>query len=79
MGNPHPTKSKPCKIGRKHTTAKSLRHLGRIKSTLIKKTKENDKVWRRFKLEVKKFWNGGIEKYPKRPFFALTPDSQEGK
>ena len=23
MGNPHPTKSKPCKIGRKHTNAPS--------------------------------------------------------
>lgn len=67
MGNPHPTKSKPCKIGRKHTGAKSLRQIGRIKSFRLKQQREQAAKWRAFKKQVKAYWEQEQANFPKKP------------
>lgn len=64
MGNPKPTKSKPCKIGRKHTGALSIRlqakkALGKLIQKKINKSKF--KKWKRL---VKEYWLGKLENYP---------------
>ena len=64
MGNPHPTKSKPIKIGRKHTGAKSLRHKGRIASAAKQRHKIEAIRHRKFKAQVSAFWRGERENYP---------------
>lgn len=65
--NPHPTKSKPCKIGRKHTGAPGVRRLGRITSNTIKKHKQAVSRIRSFKAKVAAFWRGEIDVYPSLP------------
>lgn len=64
MGNPHPTKSKPCKIGRKHTGALSLRAIGRRKSAAYRSNKEETRKWRNFKKQVHEYWLGKRDRYP---------------
>lgn len=64
MANPHPTKSKPCKIGRKHTKAKSSRQR---EKDIARKRKANrikiGKLQKRKEL-VAKFWRGELDQHP---------------
>ncbi len=64
MSNPHPTISKPNKIGRKHTRAPSER---------AKQLKQNGKkLWAaqkakraiRRKLQIEAYWRGDINEHP---------------
>jgi hypothetical protein len=64
--NPHPTKSKPVKIGRKHTGAPSLRVKGRRASSAIKHRKNQNNEFRKYKSRVSAFWRGELETYPRR-------------
>ena len=65
MGNPHPTKSKPCKIGRKHTGALSLRAKGRVMSRVIQSRKIENTKFRIFKNKVKQYWGGELMEFPR--------------
>jgi hypothetical protein len=67
VSNPHPTNSKPCKIGRKHTGKPSLRTIGRRVSRGVAKNKVITKKFRQHKAEVAAFWKGEIEDHPKKP------------
>jgi hypothetical protein len=76
MGNPHPTNSKPVKIGRKHTGAPSLRTIGRRASGKLKLHRAEIVKWRAFKKEVAAYWRGERETYPKMPNDALCDGSE---
>lgn len=67
MGNPHPTKSKPIKIGRKHTNAQGLRKKGKAMSNKIKSQKQKVIEWKRYNKEVKAYWNNERETFPNKP------------
>ena len=62
--NPHPTKSKPYKIGRKHTGALSVRK----KQELVTKLKKSNEIklskLRKHKEKVSAFWSGQLDKHP---------------
>lgn len=64
MGNPHPTNSKPFKIGRKHTGAPSLRAIGRRRSAGIVREKMKLSKYARHKYLVSEFWSGKLERHP---------------
>lgn len=64
MANPHPTKSKPTKIGRKHTTAKSVRAQGKQRSRQLVERKAQDAHHRKFKSSVAAYWRGELTEYP---------------
>lgn len=63
--NPHPTKSKPIKIGRKHTGAPSLRVRGRRTSQALRNRKSQVAAHRLFKGRVAAYYRGELETYPK--------------
>jgi len=63
--NPHPTRSKPYKIGRKHTGARGVRAKGKLQSKAIKANSKKVSVLRKFKEKVSSFWKGEIDQYPK--------------
>jgi hypothetical protein len=65
MGNPHPTKSKPIKIGRKHNGTPSLRTIGQRASSALKRHRAELERWRKHKQDVAAFWRGERETYPK--------------
>ena len=65
MSNPHPTKSKPNKIGRKHTKQpsqriKDKRKAGKKRFSQIKSAKAL-----KYKERVSKYWNGELESHPR--------------
>jgi len=66
VGNPHPTKSKPCMIGRKHTGSESTRCRERRRRG--KQISDAQAVARRrkYNARVRKFWAGEIETPPKK-------------
>lgn len=55
MGNPHPTKSKPIKIGRKHSGAKSEKVKQKRRNTAIRNA--------RLKVELKRKQNRIVREY----------------
>ena len=55
MGNPHPTKSKPIKIGRKHSGAKSEKFKQKRRNTAIRNA--------RLKLEKKRKYDRIVRDY----------------
>ena len=66
MGNPHPTKSKPCKIGRKHTgapsdKAKQRRQRGLRLNLEIKLAKR-----RKQKHAIADYYDGKYDRFPVR-------------
>ena len=64
MGNPHPTKSKPNKIGRKHTQGKRVWQKAgreRYRKIELERIKARRK---RLKDKIKKYWVGELEYYP---------------
>lgn len=67
MGNPYPTKSKPAKIGRKHTGELSLRAIGQRQSDLLKKQKSQTFKFRKYKNLVSAYWKGEIDGFPTKP------------
>jgi hypothetical protein len=67
MGNPHPTASKPIKIGRKHTGALGLRAKGRMQSRAILERKKTLNKFRKYKASVSEFWRGERETFPPMP------------
>jgi len=67
MGNPHPTRSKPIKIGRKHTGAPSSRVKGRRQSATLAAQKIKAAKIRKFKLQVRAFWAEKRENFPAKP------------
>jgi hypothetical protein len=66
MGNPHPSKSKPFKIGRKHTGALSTRARGRLVSRAKKVREIELNKFRQHKARVSAFWRGEIEEFPNK-------------
>lgn len=64
MGNPRPTKSKPCKIGRKHTGAKSEKQKQRQRRAADIHQKQRDAQMKRHKLAIAAFWRGEISSFP---------------
>lgn len=67
MGNPHPTKSKPCVIGRKHTGAISLRQAGRLTSAAVKQHRLQQNLWRKYHASVAEYWRGERDTFPLKP------------
>lgn len=67
MGNPHPTVSKPIKIGRKHTLSLSIRQM----SKAAKKAKVGQQIKKgkiaSYKKEVAKYWRGESNTFPEKP------------
>lgn len=61
MGNPHPTRSKPNKIGRKHTGEKSAREKQK-RAAGLRKFKQIQKVTRSRK--VRDYWTGKRDSHP---------------
>lgn len=67
MGNPHPTNSKPAKIGRKHTGAPSTRKKAAMaKSKRVADQIKSGKI-HRYKGDVKAFWRGDLDQFPEKP------------
>ncbi len=66
MGNPHPTKSKLCKIGRKHTGAPSIRKSAKIQKAKALKDQEKKILNRKRKKSVAAFWRGEIANFPEQ-------------
>lgn len=64
MANPHPTKSKPCKIGRKHTKTPGIRQKGRAKSSAIKANAIKLAKIKKYKAQVSAFWRGERDDHP---------------
>jgi hypothetical protein len=65
MGNPRPTKSKPCKIGRKHTSAPGIRQAEKKRRGKISMRKKRDVAFARKKELVSAYWRGEINEWPK--------------
>lgn len=64
MGNPHPTKSKPCKIGRKHTNGPSTRVREKLRrGQAIMKAIAAAKQRKRNEL-IRRYWLGELATYP---------------
>lgn len=61
MSNPHPTKSKPFKIGRKHTGAKRERE----KNGLLFYAKIIQAKAAKYKAKVAAYWRGDLGEFPK--------------
>jgi len=66
MGNPHPTRSKPCKIGRKHTGAPREKEKARKRQA--QKIHLRIKVARRRKrnAEIAKYFRGERPYHPEK-------------
>ena len=67
MGNPHPSRSKPFKIGRKHTGALGNRAKGRLASAKTKNRKKLVHNFRVYKEKVSAFWRGELDRFPRKP------------
>lgn len=65
--NPHPTKSKPCKIGRKHTGAAGVRKKGRLASAQVQSQKERVRKWKKFNERVAAYFRGSTDTFPEKP------------
>lgn len=70
MGNPHPTKSKPIKIGRKHTGARSEKWKQRARNATLHRSKIRRAVIKRYKVQVARFWRGELDTHPTIPSFV---------
>jgi hypothetical protein len=64
MGNPHPTKSKPIKIGRKHTGAASTRVRQRRADAARAYATIKEGLRRRFHERVRQYFAGARDNYP---------------
>ncbi len=65
MGNPHPTKSKPNKIGRKHVNGLRVwQKAGMVNSARIEKDKIRAR-YRKLKNKIRQYFNGEIDAFPK--------------
>ena len=64
MGNPHPTKSKPLKIGRKHTQSERLHQRVRREKGLEITKKTIFAKRRKVENNIRKYWEGEIDTYP---------------
>ena len=73
MGNPHPTRSKPVPIGRKHTNAPGVRQRGRMASARAADCRRRLQMMRQFKAEVGRYFRNEREDYPANPFDKLKP------
>lgn len=67
MGNPHPTNSKPIKIGRKHTGELGIRAKGRKTSLQHRANKQKNIMIRKWKDQVAEYYRGERENYPHKP------------
>lgn len=65
--NPHPTKSKPCKIGRKHTGAPSSREKGRRRRNALQLQKQRNGLIQKWNRKVAEFWAGERDEFPPFP------------
>lgn len=65
MGNPKPTRSKPFKIGRKHTGAPSIRKQNNVrKGREIERLRTVESI-RKYRAKVAAFWRGELDTPPK--------------
>lgn len=64
MGNPRPTKSKPVKIGRKHTGAKSSRLKQRQQNGRVSFQRQEQARHRKTKAAVREYWDGLRDECP---------------
>lgn len=62
--NPHPTRSKPYKPGRKHTGSPSLRSIGKRLVGEKIETQKHASRRKRYAMMVAAFWRGEIERHP---------------
>jgi hypothetical protein len=62
--NPHPTRSKPCKIGRKHTHGKSEKQRAKIRAGHIVYTKRAVARRRRHNAKVHLYFIGEVDLHP---------------
>lgn len=67
MGNPHPSKSKPCKIGRKHTGAPSTRKKVEASKKRVVARQIRDGKHDKYKDAVAAYWRGEIVQFPEKP------------
>lgn len=64
MGNPRPTKSKPIKIGRKHTQSESTRIREKKRRALAVANAINIAKQRKYHDAVSLYWSGGSDVFP---------------
>jgi hypothetical protein len=64
MSNPHPTKSKPCKIGRKHTNAPSARVKAKKAKSIAARIKIKNGKNKKKKQSIAAYYRGEIENFP---------------
>ena len=67
MSNPHPSKSKPFKIGRKHTGSKSVRRRGRLASGAEQKRRQDVARRAKYKERAAAYWRGELDHFPHPP------------
>lgn len=70
MGNPHPTKSKPCKIGRKHTQAPSTRVREKRRAAKQKQREIVLAKFRKHKEQIAAYYRGEIEECPQSLLYS---------
>jgi len=64
LGNPHPTKSKPIKIGRKHTQGKTQRQIQMAINGAKQMREDKRKFAKRHSERVTAYFQGKLEIYP---------------
>ncbi len=65
--NPHPTRSKPCKIGRKHTGAPSEKLKQKRRNTSKRHAALQKVKGRKFNEQVKAYFAGELDEFPVNP------------
>ncbi len=66
MGNPHPTKSKPCKIGRKHTQQPSEKRKAKKRRGQEIYQQRVAAAKRRKLAAARKYWAGESDNLPEK-------------
>lgn len=64
MSKPVSTRSKPCKIGRKHTTAASVRCQSKQAKAREMENRIKGANAKRLKAKVAAFWRGELDSFP---------------
>jgi hypothetical protein len=68
--SPHPTFSKPAKIGRKHLGLPSLRIIGKRKAGAAERERQKLEKRRAYNAAVVAYFRGERESFPKKPDFS---------
>lgn len=64
MGNPHPTKSKPNKIGRKHTQGKRVWQRAAEEKSRVAHSEFMKAKRKKVESKIRQYWRGELDAYP---------------